>query len=87
MLHMALGDKLLTIDVNLMMVKHLHLVPAQASLYSLRTRCTPGVAQVAELVTRTKQQKAEVEAAISKMLSGRRVNILGEINNVLAAGA
>jgi hypothetical protein len=43
--------------------------------------------QVAELVGRTKVQKAEVEGAISKMLSGRRVNILGEINNVLAGGA
>jgi hypothetical protein len=45
------------------------------------------VLQVKELVERTRRMKSEVEAAMATLLNGRRVNILGEINNVLAATA
>lgn len=43
--------------------------------------------QLSEIVSRTRTIKAAVEAAVSKQFAGRRVNVLGEINNALAASA
>jgi hypothetical protein len=48
--------------------------------------CVP-VLQLSEIVSRTRTIKASVEAAVSKQFAGRRVNVLGEINNALSASA
>ncbi len=40
--------------------------------------------KVAELVARTRAVKAETEKALAALFAGRRVNILGDINTVLA---
>jgi len=40
--------------------------------------------QLAEIVDRTRTIKQAVEGALSKQFNGRRINILGEINNALA---
>lgn len=53
---------------------------AQSQLVGLAPR-------LAALVQRTRQLKALSERSISTMLGGKRsINVLGEINNVLAAG-
>lgn len=44
----------------------------------------PALLQLAEIVEHTRSIKKSVEAALSKQFSGRRVNVLGEINNALA---
>jgi hypothetical protein len=49
--------------------------------------CTLWRVQLSEIVSRTRTIKAAVEAAVSKQFAGRRVNVLGEINNALAASA
>ena len=41
--------------------------------------------QLGEIVSRTRTIKVAVEAAVSKQFAGRRVNVLGEINNALSA--
>lgn len=41
--------------------------------------------QLSEIVSRTRTIKAAVESAVSKQFAGRRVNVLGEINNALSA--
>lgn len=51
-----------------------------------RVWCVP-VLQLSEIVSRTRTIKAAVEAAVSKQFAGRRVNVLGEINNALSASA
>lgn len=43
--------------------------------------------QLGDIVSRTRTIKAAVEAAVSKQFAGRRVNVLGEINNALSASA
>ena len=43
--------------------------------------------QLADIVSRTRTIKAKVEAAVSKQFAGRRVNVLGEINNALSSSA
>jgi len=43
--------------------------------------------KIREHAARLQRLKAGAEAAISSMFSGRRVNILGEINNVLASAS
>lgn len=43
--------------------------------------------RVAELAAATRTVKARVEAAISVLVGGRRINVLGEINSVLAQAA
>lgn len=43
--------------------------------------------QLAEIVEQTRSVKKAVEAALSKQFAGRRVNVLGEINNALTAAS
>jgi hypothetical protein len=49
--------------------------------------CGVLVMQLSEIVSRTRTIKTAVEAAVSKQFTGRRVNVLGEINNALSATA
>lgn len=49
--------------------------------------CGVPVLQLSEIVSRTRTIKTAVEAAVSKQFAGRRVNVLGEINNALSASA
>jgi hypothetical protein len=44
-------------------------------------------AQLAEIVAQTRSVKKAVEAALAKQFAGRRVNVLGEINNALTASS
>lgn len=46
--------------------------------------CVVCMMQLAEIVDRTRTIKQAVEVALSKQFNGRRINILGEINNALA---
>lgn len=48
--------------------------------------CLPVFLQLLDVVSQTRVVKAEVESALSRQFGGRRVNVLGEINNALAAG-
>ena len=50
---------------------------ARASLSALAPR-------LSEMVARTRRTKAETERSLAAVFGGRRVNILGEINSVLA---
>eukprot|EP00775_Hariotina_reticulata_P008742 gene8742-8922_t len=50
---------------------------SRATLVSLQPK-------LADIVERTRSIKQSVEVALSKQFSGRRVNILGEVNNALA---
>jgi len=50
---------------------------ARASLSALAPR-------LGEMVVRTRRLKAETERALSAAFGGRRVNVLGDINTVLA---
>lgn len=43
--------------------------------------------KLAEHVAATRQLKGAVESGLSALLNGRRVNVLGEVNNVLSAGS
>lgn len=49
--------------------------------------CSPLVLQLSEVVEHTRSIKKSVEVALSKQFNGRRVNVLGEINNALASTA
>ena len=51
---------------------------ARASLSALAPR-------LSEMVVRTRRLKAEAERSLSAVLGGRRVNVLGDINTVLAS--
>ncbi|WIA38653.1 hypothetical protein OEZ86_001962 [Tetradesmus obliquus] len=41
--------------------------------------------KLAEIVSQTRSVKKAVEASLAKQFAGRRVNVLGEINNALTA--
>jgi hypothetical protein len=47
-----------------------------------RANITP---RLADVTSQTRQAKGAIETALSSLLAGRRVNVLGEVNNVLAA--
>lgn len=47
--------------------------------------CSTCFMQLSEIVSRTRTIKTAVEAAVSKQFAGRRVNVLGEINNALSS--
>lgn len=51
---------------------------ARASLSALAPR-------LSEMVVRTRRLKAEAERSLSTVFGGRRVNVLGDINTVLAS--
>lgn len=51
---------------------------SRAALVSLQPK-------LSELVDRTRNIKASVEAALAQHFNGRSVNVLGEIHNVLSA--
>lgn len=60
--------------------QHCHYACVRKRLHYLLMFC-----QVSELVERTRGIKAKVESAVSAMFNGRKVNVMGEINNVLAS--
>lgn len=45
------------------------------------------IVQLAEIVAQTRCVKKAVEASLAKQFAGRRVNVLGEINNALTAAS
>jgi hypothetical protein len=65
--------------------RQLHLLPGVLLLISLLLDCP--MFQLAEIVEQTHGVKKAVEVALAKQFAGRRVNVLGEINNALTAAS
>jgi hypothetical protein len=58
---------------------------ALARKHEARAALLEAAPKMAALAARTRRAKAAVEAELGRQFGGRRVNVLGEINQTLAA--